>query len=209
MAERKFPPYINAYNNIPLLFKKIKEAPVPPKFTNDYLSSILGLKSSSARALIPLLKRVEFLDAAGAPTNAYKDFRGEQGKSAILGDKVKKAYSELYQASEYAHTLDKGEITNLIVRVTGAAKSDAPVATVASTFLELVKLASFDGSGSAQVTRQSEEVPKNGDEKQDDEVPPRVGLGLSYTINLNLPPTTEIEVFNAIFKSLKGNLLDK
>ena len=32
-------------------------------------------------------------------------------------------------------------------------------------------------------------------------------LGLSYTINLNLPATTEIEVFNAIFKSLRENLL--
>ena len=32
-------------------------------------------------------------------------------------------------------------------------------------------------------------------------------LRLSYTINLNLPATTEIEVFNAIFKSLRENLL--
>jgi hypothetical protein len=34
-----------------------------------------------------------------------------------------------------------------------------------------------------------------------------VGLNLSYTINLNLPPTSDIAVFNAIFKSLKENLL--
>ena len=32
-------------------------------------------------------------------------------------------------------------------------------------------------------------------------------LKLSYTINLNLPATTEIEVSNAIFKSLRENLL--
>jgi hypothetical protein len=32
-------------------------------------------------------------------------------------------------------------------------------------------------------------------------------IGLSYTINLNLPATTEIEVFDAIFKSLRENLL--
>jgi hypothetical protein len=32
-------------------------------------------------------------------------------------------------------------------------------------------------------------------------------MGLSYTINLNLPATTEIEVFNAIFRSLRENLL--
>jgi hypothetical protein len=33
------------------------------------------------------------------------------------------------------------------------------------------------------------------------------GLNLSYTINLNLPETSDVEVFNAIFKSLKENLL--
>ena len=34
-----------------------------------------------------------------------------------------------------------------------------------------------------------------------------LGLNLSYTINLNLPATSDIAVFNAIFKSLKENLL--
>ena len=34
-----------------------------------------------------------------------------------------------------------------------------------------------------------------------------VGLNLKYTINLNLPATSDIAVFNAIFKSLKENLL--
>jgi len=35
------------------------------------------------------------------------------------------------------------------------------------------------------------------------------GINLSYTINLHLPSTSEIEVFNAIFKSLKEHLLQK
>ena len=33
-------------------------------------------------------------------------------------------------------------------------------------------------------------------------------INLSYTINLNLPVTKDIEVFNAIFKSLKQHILD-
>ena len=35
------------------------------------------------------------------------------------------------------------------------------------------------------------------------------GLNLSYTINLNLPETSDVEVFNAIFRSLKDNLLKR
>jgi hypothetical protein len=34
-----------------------------------------------------------------------------------------------------------------------------------------------------------------------------MGLSLSYTINLNLPATSDAAVFNAIFKSLKEHLL--
>jgi hypothetical protein len=36
-----------------------------------------------------------------------------------------------------------------------------------------------------------------------------VGMNLSYTINLNLPPSPDPEVFNAIFKALKEHLLGK
>jgi hypothetical protein len=36
---------------------------------------------------------------------------------------------------------------------------------------------------------------------------PAVGLNLSYTINLNLPATSDQAVFNAIFKSLKEHLI--
>jgi hypothetical protein len=34
-------------------------------------------------------------------------------------------------------------------------------------------------------------------------------LGISYTINLNLPATTEIQVFNSILKSLKQHILNQ
>lgn len=34
-----------------------------------------------------------------------------------------------------------------------------------------------------------------------------IGLNLGYTINLNLPATSDQAVFNAIFKSLKEHLL--
>lgn len=33
-----YPPYVNAYGKIEELFEKIREAAVPPKVTNDFLS---------------------------------------------------------------------------------------------------------------------------------------------------------------------------
>lgn len=35
----------------------------------------------------------------------------------------------------------------------------------------------------------------------------KLGMNLSYTINLNLPATSDIAVFNAIFKSLREHLI--
>lgn len=58
----KYPPYVNAYGKVSDVFDGIKSASVPPKFTYDFLSTVLGLTSSSYRAMIPLLKKLDFLD---------------------------------------------------------------------------------------------------------------------------------------------------
>ena len=92
--------------------------------------------------------------------------------------------------------------------LTGAAGDDANIPNVASTFVELSKLAKWDGVPKPKKEKESaqeKEADPVRNEKKDLELNGR--LGLSYTINLNLPATTEIEVFNAIFKSLRENLL--
>jgi hypothetical protein len=52
---------------------------------------------------------------------------------------------------------------------------------------------------------------KKGVSKIDGEGDPteEVKLNLAYTINLVLPKTDDVAVFNAIFKSLRENLLKK
>ena len=86
MAE--YPPYVNAYNDIPTLFQKIKTAAVPPKFTVDFLSTALDMKSSSYRAMIPLLKKLGFIDPANAPTQAYKDFRKDSLSGNVMAERL-------------------------------------------------------------------------------------------------------------------------
>lgn len=204
-----YPPYVNAYNGIPRLFEKINTAAVPPKFTVDFLNTVLDLKSSSFRAMIPLLKRLGFIDAANAPTQAYKDFREESLSGLVMGERLRDAYSMLFKANEYAWKLTKPELVSKLRSLVGAAEDDPNIPYVAATFLELSKLAKWEGA--------APKVKKDGVEQSgaagsgtlhtgpDDEG----GLRIGYTVNLNLPATTEIEVFNAIFKSLRENLLRK
>jgi hypothetical protein len=205
----KYPPYVNAYGSIPTLFTEIERASVPPKVTQDFVESVLGLKSSSHRALIPLLKRLGFIDAANVPTDAYRRFRDPSQAPGIMAERVRDAYADIYRANEYAHTLNKEQLTSKLRTLTGAAGDDPYIPSVAATFLELAKLADFGAD--AKVNRAPEPVPAPSESAAEDTLRQRVvstGFGFSYTINLNLPATTEIDVFNAIFKSLKEHLLD-
>ena len=203
-----YPPYVNAYNSIPKLFAGIKAAAVPPKVTQDFLESVLELKSSSHRALIPLLKKLGFIDQANVPTQGYRDFREDSLSGDVMAQKLREAYSTLFAANEYANKLTRTELLSKLRSITGAAEDDPYVPAVASTFLELSKLAKWDGTHGS---RHKEDARSGEAEKstppKDEESPNLRTLGLSYTINLNLPATTEIEVFNAIFKSLRENLL--
>lgn len=206
-----YPPYVNGYGGIPRLFSEIKSASVPPKFTQDFMSTALGLRSSSYRAMIPLLKKLGFVDQANVPTQSYRDFRDETLSRHVMAQRVREAYAPLFAANEYAWKLDKKDLQAKLKNVTGAADDDPNLYAVVGTFMELVKLAKWEGGGearrvetipSADVT----EAPTNASRAHSGPLP-TARIGLSYTINLNLPATTEIEVFNAIFKSLRENLL--
>lgn len=214
-----FLPYVNAYGLISKLLEQIKTAAVPSKFTNDYMYAVLGLKSTSYRQMIPLLKRLDFLDENNVPTQVYKDFRDDTLSRSVLASKVQNAYKSLFASHEYAHQLEKKELTSKVVNLTGASKEDRMVGNIVGTFMELCKLSDFEtpmveeadktiSDNKAKTKLYKETLVDTKPEKTKrplnlDEI------GISYTINLNLPATTEVEVFNAIFKSLREHILDE
>jgi hypothetical protein len=203
MAE--YLPYVNAYGAIPKLFAGIKSAAVPPKVSQNFLESVLDLKSSSHRALLPLLKKLGFIDSSNVPTQAYKDFRDDAHSGSIMAERLREAYRPLFNANEYAQKLSKTDLQAKFRNVSGAAENDAIIPTVTSTFLELSKLANWEGGAPPRREPDPTGSATGGGSTNREEPPER--FRLSYTINLNLPATTEIEVFNAIFKSLRENLL--
>ena len=207
----KYPPYVGGYGRIAELFLALKDAAVPAKFTNNFMQTALGLKSTSFRAMIPLMKRLGFIDAANVPTQAYKAFRDEARSGGVMAERLKAAYEDLFSANEYAYKLKKPDLEAKLKGLTGAGSDDKNISLVASTFLELSKLAIFDGEASKASKGKEAQAPED---LKDKDVGSQVGsghhaakLGISYTINLNLPATTEIQVFNAIFKSLKEHIL--
>lgn len=201
------PPFMNAYGLVTRILDKIIDAPQPDRFTLDFLSNKLGHGSGSARPIIPLLKKLNFITSDGTPTALYGRFRNPDTRGDAMAEGLRSAYKDLYDRSEYAHDLDKDKLRNMVMEVTGAEKGDPSIGSVVNTFTNLRAYAKYDG---AKPQNGSKVVVLNNDESP----PPRppssqnpTGLNLSYTINLNLPETSDVEVFNAIFRSLKDNLL--
>jgi len=199
----EYPPYVSGYGGIPRLFTAIREAAVPPKFTQDFLKDVLNLKSSSYRPMIPLMKKLGFVDPANVPTLAYREVRDPAQAGRVIAERMREAYKTLFNANEYIYRLDRPALMAKLRSVIGAGEDDTNIQYVAGTFAELSKLATWDGAPAAKVSPPAEyrEDGGGGTAKE------LSRIGLSYTINLNLPATTEIEVFNAIFKSLRENLL--
>lgn len=72
-AESKLP-YVTAYGNITKALQAIQRASTPDRFTQDFLSTKLGLPGGSPKPVIPFLKRTGFLASDGTPTELYTRF---------------------------------------------------------------------------------------------------------------------------------------
>jgi hypothetical protein len=204
------PPFMNSTGLVTKIFNKMISASQPERFTQDFLKSKLGFDGGSARPFIPLLKRLGFISTDGTPTPLYGKFRNDGERGRAMATAMRQGYREVFERDEYAHSLDKGKFRQIIIEMTGAESDASLVNGIVGTFFALKAFADFDAKDQPAL-----EDTKKKDvfvlEKNDDNAPPPLrqtgGLNLSYTINLNLPETSDVEVFNAIFRSLRENLL--
>jgi hypothetical protein len=206
-------PYINAYGNIGKALERIKAAATPDRFSQDFLQNKLGMKGGSSRPLIPLFKRIGFLAADGSPTNLYKQFRNSDLSGGAMAKALRIGYAPLYEMDEGAHKLDAAKIKNLVVQATGSEASAPSVRSTVKSFEALREYADFDAAPGDEEQQVDEEGGDEDDAAQLEEdgggdgLPLAGGVNLGYTINLHLPATSDVGVYNAIFRSLRENLL--
>jgi hypothetical protein len=192
---------------------KSQEARRPDRFTQDFLETKLGFGSGSASAVIPLLKRCGFLAGDGTPTELYDQFRNPNTQGSAMAKALKIGFKDLYDRNEFVQDLPKDKLSALVTQITGHERNARAVAAIVATFTNLKGFANFDSDQTETRAKSTlPEVHQPADQHPLTEPPidtsqNNVDLKLSYTINLNLPETTDPDVFNAIFKSLKENLL--
>lgn len=207
-------PYMNAPGSIGKILEKIKEASTPETFSQDFLQTKLGFKGGNYLTFIPWAKKAGLVNSDGTPTNLYKQFRNPTTSPKSLATAIKQAYAEIFSRNEYANELDKKAFKGLVMEATGEAHDSKKVENIVSTFFNAKALADFESKGETK----TEEQPKSNEpeskiQEPSSQTPPTQThkpktIGLSYTINLVLPKTDDPAIFNAIFKSLKENLLN-
>ena len=206
--------YVNNVGNLAKFLDDIRSAGVPERVTFEFLKT-LGFKSSNDRPIITVLKGIGFLDGNGTPTARYRAFRDPNQGPKVLAQALRSAYADLYLANTKAHDLPAEKLKGIIA--TKTSKGDAVVKLIATTFKTLAKSADFS-EGEAE-TESALEKPHHKAKTTRDEAEkpgtqqpppfPAAGPGptFHYNIQVHLPTTTDITVYNAIFKSLKEHLL--
>jgi len=67
----------------------------PDKFNPDFLESILQLKGGSARATVPIFKKMGLVASDGSPTELYSRFKTDSGRGSAALQAIKNAYPEI------------------------------------------------------------------------------------------------------------------
>src|SRR5262249_50489525 len=141
----------------------------------------------------------------GKPTEWYAKFQTESGRPEAALHGIKKAFAEIFKKNTFAHSLPEEKVKEIILEITGLTKSDPILGQIYGTF---DAFRSFIPTNYVSAKSGSEAREQQERDEIEDEDAKRAGtLGLSYHINIVLPETKDVAVFNAIFQSLKNNLL--
>lgn len=195
--------YVQPTSRIPEIFNRIRDGQAPDRFSLDLLKD-WGFTSSADRAFIPLLKALGFLASDGKPTQRYNDYRDHSRSKSVMAAALREAYGDIFLIKETPTPSDRDAIEGKFKSFHNASENVASLMT--KTFLALLALADLSKSAAP--------IPKAPDESKTPESnPPAIhssqhgsAASLHYNIQIHLPATKDIEVYNAIFKSLKEHL---
>lgn len=202
--------YLTSTKNLESIINSVINAKAPERFTNKFLED-LGYKSSNDRLIIGMFKALGLLDDNGQPLQRYYEFLDQTQTGRIIAIGLEEAYEDLFNLRKDAQNLTNDEVKNKLKTITQGQKSDKILSLMAMTFRAFCELADWDAvtitepknietpSISTKIDNSEKTQSKNNVSKTD--------MNLHYNIQIHLPETTNMAVYDAIFQSLKKHLL--
>lgn len=206
--------YLTSTKNFDAIMNSILSARAPERFTNKLLED-LGFKSSNDRLITGVLKGLGFLNETGEPTQRYYAFLDQTQSKKILAVGIQEAYEDLFNLRRDAQNMSQDEVKNKLKTLTQGQKGDKVIDAMARTFKTLCDYA--DWSEPESVVKKSEPEVVKEDVSEVNQAPSshavlptetkQNALGLCYNIQIHLPETTNMAVYDAIFQSIKKHLM--
>lgn len=209
--------YVLNHGQVGAFFERIREAQAPDKFSQQFLKD-LGFTSSNFRAYIPLMKGLGFLAEDGSPKSSYMLLLDSTQWRYALARALKESYSDIFTLKAKPTKADKDAIQGKYKTTFNV--NDLAAERAANTFLALLDLVgseALEDSSSKPVVEQDpgpvateppKELAQPPASQLDLPINAKSKIDLCYNIQIHLPPTKDIEVYNAIFKSLKEHFVD-
>jgi hypothetical protein len=197
--------YMTSTKNLHAIMKKIVDGTAPPKFTVAHLKG-LGFTSSNDLGIIPVLKDLKFLTADGAPTQRYHDYRDPSKSRAVLAEALREAYTDIFHITEKPTESDRAAIKGKFKSTHNVSDQIANLQT--ATFYSPLKLSDLEAAKPTPGALETTKVEHGPKHTPPASPLPAAELNLRYNIEVHLPATKDIDVYNAIFKSLKEHLID-
>lgn len=205
--------YLTSTKNFEGIMNSILGARAPERFTNKFLED-LGYKSSNDRLITGVLKALGLLTDAGEPTQRYYDFLDQSQSKKIIAIGIQEAYEDLFNLNKEAQKLSQEEVKNKLRTLTQGQKGDKVIESMARTFRVLCDYADWTDVAANKQPDATPMQPNLGvpEETHSSDVKSNSSshaaqLGLHYNIQIHLPETTNMAVYDAIFQSLKKHLL--
>ena len=203
--------YLQTTKNLQNIINSLISAKAPERFTNKFLED-LGFKSSNDRLYIGVFKGLGLLDENGIPTQRYHQFLDQTETGKILAIGIQEAYEDLFALRKDAQVLSIDEIKGKLKTLTQGQKSDNIITLMANTFKALCDEADWTTKNS--ITDQEAPIKaetyitnanqSNNNDKTHDKISK---MNLHYNIQIHLPETSNMAVYDVIFQSLKKHLL--
>ena len=205
--------YLLTTKNLDAFLNSLLNAQAPPKFTNKFLEQ-LEFKSTNDRLFIGMLKFLGFIDGLGSPQDRYFKFLDQTQSKFVLAEAIKEAYADLFTVNVKANEMSVNDVKNKLKTLTQGSKSETVIGCMANTFTALCKYADFSKHTTKEVVtvtkkeQIAEEIPHTNEHKMTHElINKKITTEMHYNIQIHLPETRDITVYDAIFKSLKEHLL--
>lgn len=202
--------YLITNRNLESVINSVISAKAPERLTNKFLED-LGFSSSNDRLYVGVFKALGLIDDSGQPTQRYFEFIDQSQTGKILAQGIEEAYEDLFNLRKDAQNLTNDEVKNKLKTLTQGQKSDKVIGLMASTFKALCGLANWDKKatkGDEPTVISRHEQPQQATHLREAEPTDNTkGMNLHYNIQVHLPETTNMAVYDAIFQSLKKHLL--